>query len=163
MTLLHSLLLFYNYTFFVERQNIFTGDIEYNEFVHILTLDQIDENSLESFRSLSSSQASSSRTSSVGSLPQLSTRSTGSTKSIRSTKSMQKLERKSNNNNNNNNKSMNDTKEDVVDIASTVFQRWKQMLKLFVAVDKNSKGALYKHEFGDVLSRFGVHAKGKGT
>ena len=148
--------------------------IEFDEFCHILTLDHIEipstvENTARSVHSdiseisqqrrliTSRSNHSNSSKKSFLMLPSLSTRTTPTTTpqlsvaAARSKRTTPPLSRSS---------TPQSTPKQAVTMEHTVFQRWKQMLKLFVAVDKNSKGELGKSEFGDILSRFGIVAFG---
>ena len=140
------------------------GYVDYHEFIHILTLeghDKIQEDIVEL------SQGRSRLTDRSTSLPLLYTgrRSketdrnsimSSSNQTIRSNQSNQSSKKGNNNNNNNNND--NNTSDNLT-IHSEVFKRWKQMLKLFVAVDRKNKGELGRKEFADVLSRFGIQTK----
>ena len=109
------------------------GRIDYDEFAHIITLDHMDVPTLSNcygnstYRSVTTRSLASSRRSHTTSLPQLSTRRSQRSGAAKNNGTAETTEKS---------------------LQNTVFRRWKQMLKLFVAVDKNSKGALFKHEFG---------------
>jgi Ca2+-binding EF-hand superfamily protein len=118
------------------------GQVDYNEFIHILTLENID---------VPQKHEETARSSHGGSLslPQLNTgRSTTSTSRFATARSTARKAKKS------------ISGSTLTTMQSTVFRRWKQMLHLFVAVDKNKEGELGRVEFADILSRFGVQATG---